>query len=100
MQVSSRLLKYSTQKLVSLFLDLICHRYMETLSLLQGQCMNNELLVFAPSDGGNGKFHTMQQVHPNSTWFTSSCSLPNEDLVCNPIVFGDCVCLQQVLFMT
>jgi hypothetical protein len=55
--------------------------------------VNNELLVFARSDGGNGKIHTLQQVHPNSTWFTTSCSLPNEDLVCNPIVFGECVVL-------
>jgi hypothetical protein len=59
--------------------------------------VNNELLVFARSDEGNGKVHTLQQVHPNSTWITTSCSLPDEELVCDPIVLGDCVAL---LFMT
>jgi len=55
--------------------------------------VNNKLCVFARSDGGNGKVHSLQQAHLSSTWFTTSCSLPNEQLVCDPIVIGDCVAL-------
>jgi hypothetical protein len=55
--------------------------------------VNHKLFVFARSDGGNGKVHSLQQAHPSSTWFTTSCSLPNEKLVCDPIVIGDCVAL-------
>jgi hypothetical protein len=57
--------------------------------------VNNKLFVFARSDGGNGKVHSLQQAHPSSTWFTTSCSLPNEQLVCDPIVIGDCVALTR-----
>jgi hypothetical protein len=60
---------------------------------LTAGAVNNKLFVFARSDGGNGKVHTLQQAHPSSTWFTTSCYLPNEQLVCDPIVIGDCVAL-------
>ena len=76
----SCLLKYSTLKQDSSFQDPICHNIVA----LTAATVNNKLLVFAKRIEGDrdiGEIHVLETGQPNSTWKTTSSTLPTDRFV-------------------